>query len=62
MIYSVEKIGHEEPCKYKVRYNYGAYKREFIGYDNLPKTVKNFLKKSSYAIAYIGTGTFYYYK
>ena len=61
MIYSVEEIGYEEPRKYKVMYNYGAYKREFIGYDNLPKTVKNFLKKSSYATTY-RTGTFTYYK
>lgn len=49
MIYSVEKIGDKEPCKYTILYNYGAYKREFIGESNLPKTVKSFIENSSYA-------------
>ena len=49
MIESVEVIGEQEPCKYKVFYNYGAYKREFIGEHALPETVKKFLENGSYA-------------
>lgn len=42
MIYSVEKVGDKEPYKYIAHYDIGR-KREFIGENKLPKTVKDFI-------------------
>jgi len=51
MIWCVEAIGESESKKYRVLYNYGERKREFIGEDSLPKTVKKFIGSSSYTTA-----------
>lgn len=45
MIYEIEKIGKEEPYKYKV-FHYSG-KREYIGTENLPQTARDFINNSS---------------
>lgn len=49
MIYEVERIGNCEPYKYRVFYNYYEMKREYIGSDKLPSTVKEFISNSNHA-------------